>query len=185
MPGLIWAYQDHFRAAIHSTMTELTHGLADFPFGLFVFFRLAAVPLLLALGESYFAFGDPFAEVHAQGNDGQALVVHLSFELIDLFLVQEQLPRTQRTVVKRPSRKVFANMEIDEPHFAAADYSVGIAQVASALAERFYFRAKQHHAGFKLLKENIIVGCSAILSYQDLFDFFFVFLRRFGHGMVS
>jgi len=166
-------------------MTKLTHGFADFPFRLFIFFGLAPVPLLFALRKGHFAFGYSLTEVNAQGNDGQALVVHFSLQLIDLFLVQEQLPRTERPVIEGPAGEVFADMEIDEPDFAAPDHPIGIAEVSSAFAERFHFGAKQHHARFELLKKNVIVGSSAILSYQDFFDFFFLFLSRFRHGMVS
>jgi hypothetical protein len=53
-----------------SSAPKLAHGLAHFPFGLFIALGLAAVPLLFTLGERQFAFGDAFAKVNPQGDDG-------------------------------------------------------------------------------------------------------------------
>src|SRR6202051_4314209 len=95
-----------------STMTKLPHGLADFPFGLFIFLRLPAVPLFLALCKRHFALGDALAEVNPQGNERQTLVVHFSFQLVNLFLPEEEFPRSEGSVVKWPARKIFADVEI-------------------------------------------------------------------------
>ena len=62
-------------------MTKLTNGLANFPFGLFIALGLAAVPLLLALGQRQFALGDALAEIDPQGNDGQAFGVQFAFQI--------------------------------------------------------------------------------------------------------
>ena len=164
-------------------MTKLTHGLADFPFGLFIFLRLAAVPFLFALGKGDFALGDAFAKVNPQRNDRQTLVVHFSFQLVNLFLAEEQFPRSERSVVEWPSREVFADMEIQEPDFAAADYTVGIPQVGPVLTERFDLGPKQHHARFQLLKKDVIVRGGAVLGYDQLSGFF-LFFGRFSHRLV-
>jgi hypothetical protein len=166
-----------------STMTKLTHGLADFPFGLFIFLRLAAIPFLFALGKCDFALGDAFAKVNPQGNDRQTLVVHFSFQLVNLFLPEKQLPRSEWSMVKWTARKIFANMEIHEPDFAAANYTVGVPQVGPALPERFNLGAKQHHARFQLLKKDVIVRGGAVLGYDQLSGFF-LFFGRFSHRLV-
>src|ERR1017187_7536180 len=59
------------------TMTKLPHGLAHFAFGLFVFFGLAAIPFLLALGQGEFTLGDSFLEINAQRDERQAPLVGL------------------------------------------------------------------------------------------------------------
>src|ERR1700685_4253332 len=107
-------------------MTKLTHSLADFPFGLFITFCLAAVPFLFALGERQFALGDAFAEVNPQGNERQALGIQFSFQFADLFLAEEQFPRSEGSVVIGTSRKILADMEIHEPNLAASNHPVGV-----------------------------------------------------------
>src|ERR1700674_5903583 len=107
-------------------MTKLTHSLADFPFGLFIALRLAAVPLLLSLGKRQFALGDALAEVNPQGHERQALGIQFSFQLVNLFLPEEQFPRSERSVVIWPSGKIFADVEINEPNLAAANHTVGV-----------------------------------------------------------
>src|SRR6266478_5654303 len=138
-------------------MTKLTHGLTYFPFGLFIALRLAPVPLLLSLGEGQFALGDALAEVDPKWHERQAFGIQFSFQFVDLFLAEEQLPRSEGSVVKWPSGEIFADMAIHEPDLAAANHSVGVPQVRLALAEGFNFGAKQHHARFQLLKKVIIV----------------------------
>src|SRR5579863_2351756 len=120
-------------------MTKLAHSLAHFPFGLFIAFVLAAVPLFLALGERQFAFGDAVAKINPQGDDRKTLCFKLSLQLVDLFLTEEKFPRTERSVVKWPSREIFADVQIHEPDFAAADQGVGVAQVGLALTKGFHF----------------------------------------------
>jgi hypothetical protein len=97
--------------ARRSPMTKLTHSFTDFPFGLFVSLGLAAVPLLFALGEGDFAFGDAVAEVDAQGDERQAFAIRFARQFFDLFLAQEQLARAQGPVIPRASREIFADME--------------------------------------------------------------------------
>jgi hypothetical protein len=165
-------------------MTKLTHRLANFPFGLFIALRLAAIPLLLTLGQRQFAFGDAFAEVNPQGHKRQALGVKFSFQLVNLLLPQEQFPRSEGSMVIWPSRKIFADMAIQEPDLAAANDGIGVPQVGLALAEGFHLGPKQHHARFQLLKKVIIVGGGAVLGHDQL-CLFFLFFRRFSHGELS
>src|SRR5689334_14387579 len=105
-------------------MPKLTHSFADFPFGLFIALGLAAIPLLLSLGQGQFAFGNAFAKVNPQGHEGQSLGIKFSFQFVDLFFTEEQLPRSQGSVVVWPSRKIFANVAIEEPDLATADHRV-------------------------------------------------------------
>ena len=79
-------------------------------------------------------------------------------------------------MVKWPSGKIFADMEIHEPNLAASDHAVGVTQVGLAFAQRFHFGAKQHHARFQLLKKVVIVRSGAVLSHHQLRDFFLFFV---------
>src|ERR1700691_2127500 len=97
-----------------STMTKLTHGLADFTLGLFVFFGLAAVPLLLALGEGQFALGDSVAEIDPQGNERKTFVVQLPLQFDDLFLAQQQLSRPEGAMVEWTARQIFTDVDVYE-----------------------------------------------------------------------
>ena len=165
-------------------MTKLTHSFADFPFGLFLALGLAPIPLFLSLGESQLAFGDTLAKVDPQGHQSQTLSVKFSHQLVDLFLPEKQLPRSKRPMVIGPSGKVFADVAVQEPNLTATDHAIGIPQIGLALAERFHFSAKQHHACFQLLKKVIIVRSGAVLGHNQL-SLFFLFFRRFSHGKVS
>src|ERR1700726_1205362 len=138
-------------------MTKLTHSLADFPFGLFIFLRLAAVPLLLSLGKRQFALGKALAKINPQGHERQALRIQFSFQLVNLFFPEEEFPRAERSVVKWPPRNILADVEIHEPNLAAANHAVGFPQVSLALAKGFNLGAKQHHARFPPLKKLIVV----------------------------
>jgi hypothetical protein len=165
-------------------MTELTHSLANFPFGLFIALRLAAIPLLFALGQRQFALGDAFTEVNSQGHERQTLGIQFSFQFVDLFLPEKQFSSSEGSVVVWPSGKIFADVEIHKPNLAAADYAVGVPQVRLALAERFNLGPKQHHARFQLLKKVIIVRSGAVLGHHQLCGFF-LFFGRFSHGKLS
>src|ERR1700722_6492721 len=116
-------------------MTKLTHSLAHFPLGLFIALGLAAVPFLLALGQRQFALGDALAEVDPEGHKRQALGIQFSLQLVDLFLAEEQFPRSERSVIVWPSRKIFADMEVHEPYVAAAEDPIGVPQVGLAVTE--------------------------------------------------
>jgi hypothetical protein len=165
-------------------MTKLTHSLANFPFGFFIFLCLAAIPLLLALGERQFALSKALAEVNPQGHERQPLGIQFSLQLVNLFLPEEEFPRSERSVVKWPSRKILADVEIHEPNLAAANDAVSLPQVGFALAEGFNLGAKQHHARFQPLKKVIIVRSGAVLSHHQLCGFF-LFFGRFSHGTLS
>jgi len=75
-------------------------------------------------------------------------------------------------------------MAIHEPDFAPANHGIGVPEVGLALAERFYFGAKQHHARFQPLKKVIIVGSGAVLRHHQLSQFF-LFFWRFSHSKLS
>jgi hypothetical protein len=83
-----------------------------------------------------------------------------------LFLSKKKLPGSEGTVVKWPTRKIFTNMEIDEPYLSASNYGVSVTQVRLALAKGFNFGAKQHHAGFQLLKKLVIVRGGPVLGHD-------------------
>ncbi len=133
-------------------MTILTHGLADFPFGLFLALGLAAIPLLFSLGKGQFALSDAVAEINPQGYECQALLIHFSFQFVNLLFAEEQFPRPERPMVKGPSGEIFADMDVQEPNLALTNHPVSVPEVGFALAQRFNFGAKQHHARFQLLK---------------------------------
>src|SRR5580704_17913576 len=102
-------------------MTRLTHSLAHFPLGHFIALGLAAVPFLLALGQRQFALGDALATINPEGHKRQALGIQFSLQFVDLFLAQEQFPRSERPVIVWPSRNILADMEVHEPNRAAAN----------------------------------------------------------------
>ena len=164
---------------------ELAHGLADFALGFFIFFRLAAIPFFLSLGERQFAFGDAVAKINTQGDKRKPLVVQFALELRDLFLAKKKLTSSQRSVVKWTAGKILADMKIDQPNFAFADQAIGVAKVGLALAQGFHLGAKQHHARFQPLKKVVIVGGGSILGYENLLDLFFLFFGWFRHGKLS
>jgi len=164
---------------------ELAHGLANLALGFFIFFRLAAVPFLFALGKGQFAFGNAVAKINPQGDKRQSFIVQFSFELCYLFPAKKQLPRSERAVVKWAAGKIFANMKIDEPNFALADQAIGVPYLGLTFAQRFHLCAKQHHARFQPLKKVVIVGGGAILGYENLLDLFFLFFGWFRHGKLS
>src|ERR1700727_1913239 len=60
---------------------------------------LAFVPELLAFGQRQLNFYFAVLEVHADGNQGQSLLLRFADQLADLFLVHEQLPGPQGRVV--------------------------------------------------------------------------------------
>ena len=80
-------------------MAELVHGLADLALRLFVSFRLAAIPLLLPLSKSNFAFCDAVTEVNPQRHQGQTFLIGFAIQFFDFPLFQQQLSGTQSRVV--------------------------------------------------------------------------------------
>src|SRR5882672_9010672 len=74
-----------YDASLHLNLAaaKLVHSLADFLPGLFIFFRLAAVPFLLSLGQGNFTLGDAVTKINSQRNQGKPLCIRPSIQLFD------------------------------------------------------------------------------------------------------
>src|SRR5579864_1714255 len=78
----------------------------------------ALVPELLTLRQRKLHFNSAILEIHAGWNEGKALLLGLADELVDLFLMNQQLPRAQRGVIIDVSVLVGANVAVEQPKFS-------------------------------------------------------------------
>jgi len=93
---------------------------------------LAFVPELLAFGQRQLNFYFAVLEVHADGNQGQSLLLRFADQLADFFLVHEQLPGPQGRVVMNVAVLVGTDVGIEQPEFALFHQAVGIFKVSQA-----------------------------------------------------
>src|SRR5512146_3426425 len=87
----------------------------DFPACFAGFDGLAAVVELLAFGESQLDLGmTALGEIDAEGDEGEALLLGLAEQLVDLFLMQQQLADPERVVVHDVAVAVGTDMAVVE-----------------------------------------------------------------------
>jgi hypothetical protein len=102
---------------------------------------LAFVVVLFATGDGEFDFGAAFFEVHFEGDEGVAAFGGFAGELGDLAAVHEEFAGAFGFVVEAVAHRVFGDVAVHEPNFAARDLGVGFFEAGDAVAQAFHFGA--------------------------------------------
>ena len=97
--------------------------------------RLTLVDGVLAAGQSDLDLGVAAAEVQARGDQGQALLLLLADQPLDLAPVHEQLARALGLVVLARGGRVGRDVDVVQPHLAVLDRGVAVLEHRLALAQ--------------------------------------------------
>src|SRR5271165_1009417 len=124
--------------------------------------RFHACPRFVFLLPSHFHFSFSVAEVHACGNEGEALLLGLANQLVQLATVNQQLARAQRLMIEDVAMLIDTNVRVDEPEFAILHQSISVFQVGAPAANGLHLRATQSNSGLELVQKEIIVRGSPI-----------------------
>ena len=97
------------------TLSDRMRELLALPFAFFD--ALALVGFVLAFGEADFHFGDAaFVEIDAKWNEGHALALDRTQQLVHLTLVQKQTPRAMRLMLQMLMQEVQKKLEFVLQH---------------------------------------------------------------------
>src|SRR5258706_11474102 len=140
----------------------VAHRALDLSLGVALRNRLPLVVLPLAARQPDLDLRSIAREINAQWDERVALLSHLADEARDLLPMQQQLARAHRLVVHEVALRVRRDVHVLQPCLIAVDSHESVAQVASALADRLHLRACQHHAGFELLIDEVVVKGAAV-----------------------
>src|SRR5437660_1753735 len=69
----------------------------------------------------------------------------------------------QRSMVGVASMFVSPDMSIQEPEFAVFDQRIGILEIGATRPDGFNLRPGEHHSGFQLVFQKIIMTCGPVL----------------------
>src|SRR3954470_463921 len=92
----------------------------------------ALVPQLLTLGECKFYFHASILEIHAGGDEREALLLSFADELFDLFFMHQQFAGAERGMVVNVAMLVGSDMAVEQPQFAVFDQPVGVFEIDQA-----------------------------------------------------
>ena len=121
-----------------------TEGLLLLAVGLAGGQRLALVPGLLALGERDLDLGAPVLEVQGGRDDGEALLVDLALDLLDLVAVEQQLALASRGVVGPGALGVLRDVHAVQPRLVPLDVDEPVDERRASFPQRLHLRADEH-----------------------------------------
>src|SRR6266496_6401056 len=101
-------------------------------------FGFALIPELFTLGECKFYFHSTVFEVHAGRDQSQSLLLGLTDQLADLFLVDEEFPCPQGSVIVDVPVLVLPDVAVQKPEFAILHQSVGVLERDLAGTDGFH-----------------------------------------------
>ena len=127
--------------------------------------RLALVEAVLAARERDLDLRMWAVEVDARRHDGQAALLDLADEAIDLALVGQQLARAFGVVVLAAGGAVGRDVDVVQPQLAVAHLGVAVLDLRRAAAQRLDLGAGEHEAALPLLQQVVAVGRLLVGSY--------------------
>ena len=82
---------------------------------------------------------------------------------------------------------VLRDMAVHQPDAGAADFGISVPQVGFAVAQRFYFGARQNHTGLHVFEQVVVIRSGAVLGndLQPRCILFAGFLSGFSHEGLS
>src|SRR3954463_10690857 len=118
---------------------------------------LALVVGPLAAGEGQLDLDLPGGEVERERDERQPALLRLADEPLDLRLVQEQLPRAPRLVVRPAPLRVLRDVDVAQEDLAVVDGGEAVHQGRPTEAQRLHLGAGEHDAGLKDVLDRVVV----------------------------
>src|SRR5258706_2483631 len=103
--------------ALTAALASARDGFARFFIGGSATFGFTFIPVLFPAGQRQFDLDPTVLEVHAGGNQSQALLLCFTDQLSNLFLMNQKFSRAQRSVVGIAAVCVRTDMAIQQPEF--------------------------------------------------------------------
>jgi hypothetical protein len=145
----------------------------DFPAGFPGLDGFPTIVEFLPLGQAELDLGmTAWGKIDAQGNQGQALLLGLAEQFIDLLLVQQQLTHTNRIMVHDVAVTIGTDVAMVQKHLSALHGCVAILQIGPSVAQRFHFGPLQDDPGFEFFLDEILVIRFAVRNDDFLALFF-------------
>ncbi len=92
------------------------------------------------------------------GNDGQAPLLDLPREPLDLPAMEQELAVPQGIMVEDVGRLVRADVALDEKNLAAPDLGVALLEADAAGPDRFHLAPDEGHSGLEGFEDDVVVG---------------------------
>src|SRR5438094_1441156 len=135
---------------------------------------LPPVPDFLAARQGQLALDEIVLRIKPRRDERQAALSGFPGKLLDLVSAKQQPARTQRVVVEVASRRVRADVTVQQPNLVTLHRGIAVLEAGLALADGFHFGPRQLHARFKFFEKEIkmrrltidskISGCSRGLA---------------------
>src|SRR5439155_6560595 len=109
----------------------------------------------------------PVREVDAERDQGQALLVHLTSDLIDLAPMQEQLARAKRQVRALVPLLVRGDVQTLQPHLVPSHATETVHERSVSSAERLHLVPRELDPALETL-EQLVVMSRATVAGDDL-----------------
>ena len=151
-------------SASDSNLRSLHHRLANV-FAVAVFLQLLTLVVSLpAFGQADSDFDATVFEVDIQRDQCEALLFGTLGEFMQLAFVKQQFARARGLVIHQVGLRVLIDVGPDQPQLATANARVGFLQRDFAIADAFYFAAKQGYAAFQVVEDVVVEPCLAIFA---------------------
>jgi len=150
----------------------LSHDAVYFPFGFFFLDRVPFVKGLLAFCEADQHLGPAANEIDLERDERETLLRHFPGKLADLFLMQQELARPERVVVRQIALGIVADVPVQQEHLLVLHDGVAVGQVREPQAQGLHFRADKGDPRFNSLFDEVVVVRFAVRGYCAIFFFF-------------
>src|SRR5207245_2460157 len=124
--------------------------------------RLALLVLPLAARECDLDLRHPVREIDAERDQGQALLVHLASDLLDLAPVQEQLARPERQVSALVPLLVRGDVQTLQPHLAPPHATEAVHERGVSSAERLHLVARELDPALETLEQLVVMSRTTV-----------------------
>src|SRR5207248_448406 len=135
-----------------------------------------------AQGEEIWLINSHIPE-YSHGNrlnhEREALAGHCTVQLGDFPVLQQQLPRPARRVIKPVAVALFGDVAVDQPDFLALGRRIALGDRSLALPQRLDLGSRQLNPGLEPLLDEIVEARAAVFGH----DLLLVerLRERFGH----
>jgi hypothetical protein len=110
-------------------------------------------------------------EIDLQRNEREPLVLHLSDDLAQLFLVDKKFPSPERINIAVAAVRIRTDVRCLQPELAVSDHRIAIGDVRLLLAQGLYFCPFEHDPGFVGLDDSVLVSGFTVGGYQRIARF--------------
>ena len=121
------AFGGHF-VGVHAFYSRFNAGNVDLPFGILFGRVVAFIVEFFALAQGDFQFHPGAPEINGEGNEGQALLLDLAKEVVDLPLVHQQAAGAHGVLIEDIALGIGADVHLLDPQLAVLDLHIAVGE---------------------------------------------------------